>query len=69
MSNLPLRGKSALVTGGARRIGREIALALARAGADVAITYLNSRFGSHQHVERDRVAWLPCAGGGMRCAF
>jgi NAD(P)-dependent dehydrogenase (short-subunit alcohol dehydrogenase family) len=38
-----LHGKSALVTGGARRIGREIALTLARAGADVAITYRNSR--------------------------
>jgi 3-oxoacyl-[acyl-carrier protein] reductase/pteridine reductase len=37
-----LKGKAALVTGGARRIGREIALALARAGADVAITYLTS---------------------------
>jgi NAD(P)-dependent dehydrogenase (short-subunit alcohol dehydrogenase family) len=31
-----------LVTGGARRIGREIALTLARAGADIAVTYLNS---------------------------
>jgi len=41
-SHLQLSGKSALVTGGARRIGREIAVALARAGADVAITYLNS---------------------------
>jgi 3-oxoacyl-[acyl-carrier protein] reductase/pteridine reductase len=37
-----LRGKSALVTGGARRIGRGIALALAEAGADVAITYRTS---------------------------
>jgi 3-oxoacyl-[acyl-carrier protein] reductase/pteridine reductase len=37
-----LRGKSALVTGGARRIGRRIALALAQSGADVAITYRNS---------------------------
>lgn len=37
-----LKGKSALVTGGARRIGREIALALAQAGADVAITYRTS---------------------------
>ena len=43
MSNLPLSGKSALVTGGARRIGRGIALALAGAGADVALTYLKSR--------------------------
>lgn len=38
-----LRGKSALVTGGARRIGRGIALALAGAGADVALTYLKSK--------------------------
>ncbi len=38
-----LQGKSALVTGGARRIGRGIALALARAGADVAISHRNSR--------------------------
>ena len=34
--------KTALVTGGAKRIGRAIALSLASAGADVAITYLNS---------------------------
>ena len=38
----PLLGKSALVTGGARRIGRAIALALAQAGANVAITYRTS---------------------------
>ena len=43
MTNQPLHGKSALVTGGARRVGRGIALALAQAGADVAITYRNSR--------------------------
>jgi NAD(P)-dependent dehydrogenase (short-subunit alcohol dehydrogenase family) len=38
----PLRGKAALVTGAAKRLGRHSALALARAGADVAITYRNS---------------------------
>ena len=38
----PLHNKVALVTGGAQRIGREIALELARAGADVAITYRTS---------------------------
>lgn len=39
----PLEGKKALVTGAARRIGRAIALELARAGADVAITYNTSK--------------------------
>jgi 3-oxoacyl-[acyl-carrier protein] reductase/pteridine reductase len=42
MPNQLLISKSALVTGGARRIGRSIALTLARAGADVAITYRTS---------------------------
>jgi NAD(P)-dependent dehydrogenase (short-subunit alcohol dehydrogenase family) len=40
---MPLTGKTALVTGGAKRIGRAIALALAEQGADVAITYLSSQ--------------------------
>lgn len=35
----PLAGKTAFVTGGGRRIGRAIALILAQAGADVAISY------------------------------
>jgi NAD(P)-dependent dehydrogenase (short-subunit alcohol dehydrogenase family) len=38
----PLAGKRAFVTGGAKRIGRALALALAKAGADVAISYLGS---------------------------
>jgi NAD(P)-dependent dehydrogenase (short-subunit alcohol dehydrogenase family) len=37
--NKPLQGKVGLVTGGNRNIGRESALALARQGADVVITY------------------------------
>src|SRR5215467_4989351 len=39
---MPLKGKAVLITGGARRIGREIALAMAAGGADVAFTYLSS---------------------------
>ena len=38
----PLSGKTLLVTGGARRLGRAIALAAAENGADVAITYRES---------------------------
>ena len=37
-----LKGKTVLITGAAKRIGREIALELARAGADVAITFNTS---------------------------
>src|SRR5579871_595947 len=38
----PLSGKTALVTGAARRLGRASAIALAEAGADIAITFRNS---------------------------
>jgi len=38
-----LKGKTVLVTGAAKRIGRAIALALAERGANVAVTYLNSQ--------------------------
>ena len=41
-SGKPLQGKTVLITGGARRLGRATALALAQAGADVAITFLRS---------------------------
>jgi 3-oxoacyl-[acyl-carrier protein] reductase/pteridine reductase len=46
----PLAGKTAFVTGGARRIGRAIALTLAAAGADVAISYRSS------HAEAEQTA-------------
>jgi 3-oxoacyl-[acyl-carrier protein] reductase/pteridine reductase len=42
MDKKPLAGKVALITGGAKRLGRASALALAAAGADVAITFLRS---------------------------
>ncbi|TYP95072.1 3-oxoacyl-[acyl-carrier-protein] reductase [Fodinibius salinus] len=40
--SLSLEGKTALVTGGSRGIGRSIALMLAEYGADVALTYHSS---------------------------
>jgi 3-oxoacyl-[acyl-carrier protein] reductase/pteridine reductase len=52
----PLAGKTALVTGAARRIGRAIAMALAAGGADVAITYLGSQSEAEETV-RDLAAF------------
>src|SRR5512146_2069861 len=65
MAGDELKGKMALVTGGARRIGREIALALAAAGADVAITFLRSKREARQTEEEIRrqgvrALALPC---------
>ncbi len=55
----PLEWKTALITGAARRLGRASALALADAGADVAITYRNSG-----HEARGTV--IDLAGFGVR---
>ena len=43
-----LKGKSALVTGAARRIGRQLALSLAQSGVNVAITYRGSEAEAHK---------------------
>lgn len=42
MMNLELKGKVAVVTGGSRGIGREIAVKFAELGADIAILYVGS---------------------------
>ncbi|HEX9895709.1 MAG TPA: SDR family NAD(P)-dependent oxidoreductase [Gemmatimonadales bacterium] len=49
---ISLEGKTALVTGGSRGIGRATALLLARAGADVGITY-HSRAGDAAAVVKE----------------
>jgi 3-oxoacyl-[acyl-carrier protein] reductase/pteridine reductase len=51
----PLAGKTALVSGAAKRIGRAIALALAASGANVAITYRDSQAEAEETV-RDLAA-------------
>ena len=65
MPTQPLTGKSALVTGGARRIGREIALTLARAGADVAITFRSSQAEANQTASE--IASLGPRSGAIPC--
>lgn len=50
----PLQGRVALVTGGSRGIGRGIALALAHAGADIAINYRREADEAQKVVEEIR---------------
>ena len=63
MTDQPLAGKTALVPGGAKRIGRAIALRLAQAGASVALTYRNSQAEAEHTVERI------AGSGAMAAAF
>jgi NAD(P)-dependent dehydrogenase (short-subunit alcohol dehydrogenase family) len=51
---MKLKGKKALVTGGAKRIGGEISLALAGAGVDVAVHYASSESEAHNIVDAVR---------------
>jgi len=51
MDAMSLKGKSALVTGGSRGIGKGIAIALAQAGADVVIMSKNPKNGEKTSAE------------------
>ncbi len=46
-----LRGKVALVIGGTRGVGAAVSIALARAGAEVAVTYSASEARAKEHIE------------------
>lgn len=60
-----LENKVALVTGAAKRLGRTSALALARAGADVAITYLRSKREAEETLKEIKA--LGVQGLAVRC--
>jgi len=59
MTDKPLQGQTALVTGGGKRLGRAIALTLGRAGANVIVNYHQSRDGAQSTVQE-------IAAGGVR---
>jgi 3-oxoacyl-[acyl-carrier protein] reductase len=61
MVQVDLSGKRALVTGSSTGIGRAIALALARNGADVVVNYCSSRDAAEEVASQIR-------GMGRRCA-
>ncbi len=64
-----LTGKSCLVTGGSRGIGRAIALELGRGGACVAVAYHSEEIGHNHEEQADEVTAEIGASGGQAYAI
>jgi NAD(P)-dependent dehydrogenase (short-subunit alcohol dehydrogenase family) len=64
MDNLPLSGRAALVTGGAVRLGRAVALGLARRGADIALHYHTSEAAARDTAAEIRALGRKCIAIG-----
>ena len=63
-TSLPLEGRRALVTGGSKGIGRSVALALAQAGADVAVS---ARRLPELEAVAEEIATLDCRSLAIIC--
>ncbi len=63
MVTIDLKGRTALVTGGSRGLGRAAALALARAGADVMLSYRREHEAAEDVVARCREAGVRAFAG------
>ena len=64
-----LEGKSALITGGAQGIGKEIALTLANEGADIIISDINLELAKETAAEIEQLGRKSIAVGGNVAAF
>jgi 3-oxoacyl-[acyl-carrier protein] reductase/pteridine reductase len=60
-----LKGKTVLITGASKRLGRASALAMAQAGAKVAITYLRSEDAARHTL--DEIQKLGAEGHAIKC--
>ena len=56
-----LSGKTAIITGGDSGIGRAVAIAFAREGADILISYLNE-----DEDARETAKWVEAAGRSVQ---